>query len=118
MKLLADTATDIFGTVKPPVTTIPTDATTAVGSLISLGVKLFIFASGMALLIYLLLGAFDWITSGGDKEKLSKAQGKIINAIVGILVVIVVLSIFCIVTVNILGISSSCFVFTLPQLGS
>jgi len=117
MKLSAATSSDIFGTVEPPISSIPQDTTTAVGSLISLGIKVFIFIAAIALLIYLLLGAFEWITSGGDKDKLTKAQLKITNAVVGIFVIIIVLSAFCVITVNILGISPSCFVFTLPQLG-
>ncbi len=33
----------------------------------------------------LLWGAWDWMSSEGDKEKLSSAQKKIINAFIGIL---------------------------------
>lgn len=40
-------------------------------------------------LIYLIWGAFDWITSGGDKEAVGKARGKIINALIGIAVLAV-----------------------------
>lgn len=115
MKLLADAASDIFGTVEPPVSTIPTEASSALGTLIGMGIKIFIFVAAVALLIYLLLGAYEWIISGGEKEKLSKAQGKITNAIVGIIVVILVLSVFCMVTQNILG-WESCFEFPLPNL--
>jgi len=116
MRLIADATSDIFGTIKPPVSSIPTDPATAAGSLISLVIQVFIFIAALALLIYLMLGAFEWITSGGDKDKLSKAQLKITNAIVGIFVIIVALSAFCVVTVNILQISPSCLEFTLPQL--
>jgi hypothetical protein len=116
MKLLVSATSDIIGTIEPPISSIPTDSATAVGSLISLGIKVFIFIAAISLLIYLLLGAFAWITSGGDKEKLSKAQAKITNAVVGIFVIIIVLSVFCVITVNVLGISPSCFVFILPRL--
>lgn len=106
---------DIFGTVKPPVSTIPSDSKAALESLIALGIKVFIFIAAIALLIYLLLGAYEWIISGGDKDKLAKAQLKITNAVVGLLVIIVVLSVFCVITQNVLG-WPSCFGFTLPQL--
>ncbi len=46
-------------------------------------------AFGVALLIVLAMliwGAFDWITSGGDKENVGKARGKIINALIGLAV--------------------------------
>jgi len=35
----------------------------------------------------LLLGGIQWITSGGDKESLTKAQGKITSALIGIVIV-------------------------------
>jgi len=109
-------SSDIFGTIKPPISSIPSEPTAAFGSLISAGIQLFIFVSALAMLIYMLLGAYEWIISGGDKDRLSKAQLKITNAVVGLIVVIVVLSVFCIVTVNILQISTSCFSFTIPTL--
>ncbi len=115
MRLIANDVSNIFGTVAPPVSTVPTEASSAIGSLISLGLKIFIFIAAVALLIYLLLGAFEWIISGGEKEKLSKAQGKITNALIGIIVIILVLSVFCLVTQNILG-WGSCFEFPLPNL--
>ncbi len=37
--------------------------------------------------LYLLLGGFDWITSGGDKTKLTSARDKITNALVGLIIV-------------------------------
>lgn len=109
---------DVIGPIKPPISTIPTDPTTAIGSLISAGIQIFIFVAAIALLIYLLLGAYEWIISGGEKEKLSKAQLKITNAVVGIIVVIAVLSVFCVIKMNILKISpvDSCFSFTIPTL--
>ncbi len=42
------------------------------------------FVVGAILVIYnLIMGAFDWILSGGDKEKISAARNKIINALIG-----------------------------------
>jgi hypothetical protein len=35
----------------------------------------------------LLLGGLQWITSGGDKDSLTKAKGKITSALVGIAIV-------------------------------
>jgi hypothetical protein len=36
--------------------------------------------------INLLLGGYDWITSGGDKTKLQSARDRITNAIVGLII--------------------------------
>lgn len=46
-------------------------------------------AFGLALLVVLVMliwGAFEWITSGGDKEAVGKARGRIINALIGLAV--------------------------------
>ncbi len=42
--------------------------------------------SSLAVLIMMLWGAFDWITSAGDKEKIKSAQKKITTAIIGVVV--------------------------------
>ena len=44
------------------------------------------FAIGVLLtLAYLIWGAFNWITSGGDKSKTGEARSKIIAAVVGLI---------------------------------
>ena len=114
MKILAAGVQDVIGTIKPPISTIPEEPAEAVGSLISLGIQLFIIVAGVTLLIVLLLGAYEWVVSGGDKEKLSKAQQKITNAVIGIIVVVVVLSVFCVVTVDILKLPIHVLVLRFP----
>lgn len=47
---------------------------------------MFIVAFFIAL-IYLITGAFHWITSGGDKNNLEAARNKITHAIVGLIIV-------------------------------
>jgi len=56
-------------------------------------IRFFFVLAGLAALIFLLLGAFSWITSGGNKENVEKAREKIVAAIVGIILVILVVSI-------------------------
>lgn len=54
--------------------------------------NLLTLAFGVALLVVLFMlvwGAFDWITSGGDKEAVGKARSKIINALIGMAVLAV-----------------------------
>jgi len=60
---------------------------------ISFVIKFFFFIAGLAALIFLLLGAFTWITSSGDKENVKKAQDKIQAAVVGLIVIVMVLAI-------------------------
>lgn len=43
---------------------------------------------GIAFLIYFILGAFTWLTSQGDKQKVQKAQQYMSNAAIGIIFII------------------------------
>jgi hypothetical protein len=54
-------------------------------------IKFLFFFAGLAALLYLLLGAFAWVTSSGDKENVKKAQDKIQAAVVGLVIIVVVL---------------------------
>lgn len=56
-----------------------------ISKFLSNGVVLILSLAIIALLLMLIWGAYEWTTSGGDKEKLSSAQKKIINAIIGII---------------------------------
>ena len=55
-----------------------------IGTLIKNAISLFFIAGGLATLIYFIWGAFDWIVSGGDKEKIAGARKKMTNAIIGL----------------------------------
>lgn len=51
--------------------------------------NLFTLAFGIAILVVLVMliwGAFEWISSGGDKEHVASARGRIINALIGLAV--------------------------------
>ena len=64
------------------------------GTVLTFIIRLIFIIAGLTSLIVGLLGGMDWITSGGEKEALEKARNKIQAAIVGILVLIFVLTIF------------------------
>ena len=53
-------------------------------------VRFFFVLAGLAALIFLLLGAFAWITSGGNKENVEKARDKIVNALAGVVIIVLV----------------------------
>lgn len=61
-----------------------------VGGLISLamGVAFFI------LLIFLIWGAFEWMTSAGDSGKLQSARNRMLHAVVGILILSSTIALF------------------------
>lgn len=62
-------------------------------TVLSFFIRFFFTVAALAALLYLLLGAFAWVTSGGEKEKISKAQDKIQAAVIGIVLIIAVLAI-------------------------
>ncbi len=62
----------------------------------------------LAAFIYIVMGAFEWITSGGEKGKVESARNKITGAIIGLIVLASVFVIILLVQ-NFLGVQ----VFTL-----
>ena len=106
MKHLTQNPEDIFGKISPPpgMSIGAGDPVQALANFIGFAVNTFILVAAGALIIYLLWGAFDWITSGGEKEKVAKAQQKITNAVIGMILIFASLTIFGLVTGNILGI--------------
>lgn len=92
--------------VNPPAG-IPTGGESALSKVLQTGMQtLFVFAIVFALFV-IIFGAIQWITSGGDKQKLEGARKRIIFAIVGLLVVL-----FAFFIVNLVG---SVFGVTLLQ---
>ena len=91
MQLLADhTIEHTFGKITAPSpiqTFIGTDptATGAISKFLSNLIVLFYLVAAIVLILMLLWGAFDWLTSEGDKEKIESAKKKIINALIGII---------------------------------
>ncbi|MEK7495106.1 MAG: hypothetical protein AAB788_00820 [Patescibacteria group bacterium] len=128
MKLLTenDPAIDVlFGGISPPDAMNLGGSGTpqqGLGNLIGFGIRMFIMLAGFSLLIYLLWGAFDWISSGGEKEKITKAQNKITNAVIGIVLVFVVLMVFNLLAGDVLKIiipdpNGNGFIINFPTLG-
>ncbi len=60
---------------------------------IGFAIKAFFVIAGLVALLYLLLGAFAWITSGGDKDAVGKAREKIQAAVIGLILIFAVLAI-------------------------
>ena len=60
-------------------------------------IRFFFILSGLIALIYLLLGALGWITSGGNKESVDKAREKIQAALVGLILIFVVLAVIAVI---------------------
>lgn len=65
----------------------------SLSEVLTFAIRAFFIIAGLVALVFLLLGALAWITSGGDKESVSKAQSKITSAIIGVILIVVVLAI-------------------------
>ncbi len=67
--------------------------------------------AALLVFFYLIWGALNWITSGGDKSKTDSARQKIISAIIGLLIIAASFAVINLI-VNFLGFESLNDVFT------
>ncbi len=89
------------------VTGIPPGGLDTASKVIRNGLTIFIIISLILTIIILLWAAIDWLSSGGDKQKVQTARMKITYAIIGL---VVVFSAFFII--NFLG-----YLFRVPLTG-
>ena len=66
---------------------LPAGYATDVGSLINDLLRLVMVIAALLVFGQLIWGGISWITSGGDKTKIEEARGKIVAAVVGLIVV-------------------------------
>ena len=71
-----------IGVTKPPGFRI-----TDLGRLLSSIIQILLIGAGLVAFFYLLMGGFQWITSGGDKAGVDAARQKILAALIGLTVV-------------------------------
>ncbi len=57
--------------------------------IISTVIGVFTIAAGLWFIFQLLSGALQWLGSGGDKQSLQNAQKRIVNSLVGLLIVVI-----------------------------
>ncbi|OGK16629.1 hypothetical protein A2690_03375 [Candidatus Roizmanbacteria bacterium RIFCSPHIGHO2_01_FULL_39_12b] len=120
MKTVAANIDQIFGKLTPPPgpTEIYKDPVEGLSRVLVVGIQLSLIIGAFFSLIYLLMGAIDWVAAGGDKETLQKAQAKMRNAFVGMLVLVFALTLFVLITgnlLNIIQIDGGGFQFILPR---
>jgi hypothetical protein len=61
----------------------------SIGQIISVILPYIFAAAGIALLIYLILGGLQLMTSQGDPKAIEAAKGKITNAVIGFVIVFI-----------------------------
>ena len=93
---LSVNANDISNAAGPDIT---------IGHVIGFVVDAAVIFGILAALIYIVLGAFNWITSGGDKAKVDSARGHIVAAVIGLIIIFLTLVIINFV-LQVLGIGT------------
>jgi hypothetical protein len=75
------------------------------GSFISATLAAILTVAALMVLLYMVWGAIEWITAGGDKGKTEKARDKMTQSMIGIIILVSVLAIYG-VLLQFLGITS------------
>lgn len=122
-RLLASTSVqDVIGTINAPVTIGDAgDPVGGIGKLLGFAIQAVFLVAGLAALMFMLLGAFNWIISEGQKEKIEKAQRMMMNAVIGLVLVVVVFTVFSFFMGTVLGGKFGIggdFTIKVPQLGN
>lgn len=106
------------GVKQPAGSTNFINAETSIGSIVSFFVSAIAVVAVLAALVFIIIGAFQWITSGGDKGKVESARNHIIAAIIGLVIVVLSFVIINVIT-TVLGIGpiTNLKIPTLSQFG-
>ena len=48
----------------------------------------FTLVAGLMFILYFVLGGISWLTSGGERDKIQKAQQQMTNAVIGLIIVV------------------------------
>lgn len=106
--LIADnTPAGVFGKINAPSPIqdlVDQGGAGGISNVLTNGVVLFFRVGIIVFFIMVLVSAFQWITSGGDKEAVASARGRLTNSIVG-LVIMGLAGLIARVLGNIVGIS-------------
>lgn len=81
-----------------------TNPDASLGNFLSFALSLAMAVGALLVFAFLIMGAFEWITSGGDKGKLDAARNRIVNAVIGLLILSASVALFTLLQ-KILGIT-------------
>lgn len=74
-----------------------TGAPDNLGAIIVPAINALISLAGIAVLFYLIWGGYNWMTSGGDPQKVSAARARITHALIGLAIIASIWAIYSIV---------------------
>ena len=93
----AEGCTGVTVASAPPCSSVQTSSLgfqiPSLGDILTFAIRVFFIIAGLAALFYMLIGAFTWITSGGDEEATTGARNKIQAAVFGMILIVGVLAI-------------------------
>lgn len=87
--LLADNPASVIGTIDPPspIQGLVNKGGSAGVSEVLTNIIVLIYQVAIILFLFMILfSALQWILSGGDKEKVAAARGRLTNAVIGIII--------------------------------
>ncbi|OGK64613.1 hypothetical protein A2209_03210 [Candidatus Roizmanbacteria bacterium RIFOXYA1_FULL_41_12] len=76
----------------------------SLGALFGTVFSMIVTVGALFVFFQMVMGALNWINSQGDKEKITKAQKQITNALIGLVLLVLVWVLFFTIAGNILGI--------------
>ncbi|MBU4257153.1 hypothetical protein KJ586_02350 [Patescibacteria group bacterium] len=85
------------------------DDSTTIGGVIALVVQAFLGLLGIIFLILIITAGYNWMTAGGEEEKIRKAKDMIQRAIIGLIIIIAAYAITYFVFKNLGGVAGSGF---------
>lgn len=94
----------------------PTGFAADLGQVINSVLSFVLVIAALLVLMYLIMGGIEWITSGGDKGKTEGARNKITAAVIGLVVLAAAFAIFTLV-VKFLGFSNTNDIFNITPIG-
>lgn len=74
-----------------------TGAVLDLGAYVGNIVNLAIILAGLAVLLFLVLAGYGWLTAGGDKQKVEESRSRITNAIIGLAIVAAAFAVYSVV---------------------
>jgi len=94
----------------------PTGFAADLGQVINSVLSFVMVIAALLVLMYLIWGGIEWITSGGDKGKTESARNKITAAVIGLIVLAAAFAIFMLV-IRFLGFTGTQDIFNITPIG-
>jgi hypothetical protein len=83
-----------LGTIQPPTAAYSEGSAEGISAInnlegfISAAIGMLTILAGVFFIFYFILGAFKWLSAGGDSGKVQKARDQIVQGVIGLIVVV------------------------------